>query len=113
MTKPVNNIQKGDFKFTSGIGNTSAVCSPISEAAYYYLSDSGATLAENSTIDNVIGYIKPELITFEYPLTLAEYEAIKAEPYGQIIVDGEACYIQEIIREVMTGMCEFKLIPKF
>lgn len=108
-----NNIQKKDFNFTSGTGNTSAICSPISLSGYYYL-DGGNTdlLSENESVNNVTGYLKPELITFEHPLTRTQFEDIKADPYGQIIVDGEACYVDEIIREVMTGMCEFKLIPK-
>lgn len=109
-----NNIQKSDFNFTSGTGNITAVCSPISEVGYYYL-DGGNTdlLAENESVNNVTGYLKAEIISFEYPLTKAEFDDIKADPYGIIVVDGEDCYLQEIVREVMTGMCEFKLIPKF
>lgn len=101
--------------FLSGSGNVASENTIFQNVNFFQNKDNAnfVKYAENTDINVANSFLKPELITFEYPLTLAEYEAIKAEPYGQIVVDGEACYVQEIIREVMTGMCEFKLIPKF
>lgn len=108
-----NSVQKKDFVFTSGTGNTSAVCSPIAEAGYYYLDGGNEDLLyETETISNVTGLLKPELIEFEYPLTLAEYKYILSDPYGIITVDSEDCYLQELIRKPLTGECQFKVIPK-
>ena len=101
--------------FLSGSGHIASENTIFENVSYFQNKDNAKFVkyAENSDINAVNSFLKPELISFEYPLTLAEYNDIKAEPYGQIVVDGEACYIDEIVREVMTGMCEFKLIPKF
>ena len=73
-----------DYKFTAGVGNVTAKGKPTVEAGYDYINDigAGAVITENSDIDYVEPHLKPELITFEYPLTKAQYDDIKAEPYG-------------------------------
>lgn len=109
-----SNITAAKNFFLSGTGDIDAANTFFEDTDYYQNTDNAsyAALSEKDDINRTDSIYKSELIEFEYPLTLAQYNDIKADPYGQIVVDGEACYIQEIVREVMTGMCEFKLIPK-
>ncbi len=73
---------------------------------------SGVVGVENESLMYVAPVLRPEIIEFAYPLTVSEFEDIKANPYGVIEVDGEECYIQEAQREFATGETNFKLIPK-
>lgn len=79
-----------------------------------YLDDSagGSSLTENEPLPKVESPLKAERIEFEYPLTLVQWEALKLAPYKIITVDGEDAYIDEVTREVTTGLAKFKLIPK-
>lgn len=104
-----------DFVLTSSTGNIKAGFAPITESGYEYLNDpfNGDSKSEYIDIyDNIETLLKPEIIEFEYPLSKDNYDAIKANPYGQIVVDGEVCYIQEVKRSIIDGMGEFSLIPK-
>ena len=79
-----------------------------------YLDDSagGLSLTENEPLPKVESQLKAERIEFEYPLTPSEWESLKLAPYKIITVDGEDAYIDEVTREVTTGLTKFKLIPK-
>lgn len=79
---------------------------------YRYDPLDGDVNAENSTISNEhIPIFKPEILSFEYPISREQYNTIKLNPYGTIVVDGENNYLSEIIYKPLTGLAEFKLIP--
>lgn len=86
------------------------------EIPYYNIEDSAPTLnglSENENINVGGQLLRPELLSFEYPICKADFQTIKENPYGRIIVDGETCFIKEIIRTPLTGLCELKLIPLY
>jgi hypothetical protein len=99
---------------TAGTGNVGAKGTINSAGGYNYLNDSanGLLLYENANVSKQTQLLKPEILSFEYPLTPAEIASVKADPYGIIEVDGEGCYLSEIIMQPLSGMCDFKLIPK-
>jgi hypothetical protein len=74
-------------------------------------SGEGEVIAENQEIGRKTPLLKPEILSFEYPFTFADYAAVLANPYGKIVVDGEACYIQKITPSLMKGTASFELIP--
>lgn len=55
---------------------------------------------------------KAETIEFTYPLSVAEYKKVKANPYGLIEVDGVLGWIKEFSYSFSDGEATFKLIPK-
>lgn len=66
-----------------------------------------------SSDDMIIPRIfKAETLSFTYPLTIAQYKAIKANPYGLIEVDGIQGWIKEFTYSFADGEATFKLIPK-
>lgn len=68
---------------------------------------------ENQPIESNRSIIKAETITFTYPISLAEYKSIKANPYGIVMVNGKPCWIKEVSYSFVDGEAEFKLIPKY
>ena len=56
--------------------------------------------------------IKAEELSITYPITLEQYQAIKQNPYGLVVVDGEECWIKEFTYDFNTSEAEFKLTPK-
>lgn len=55
---------------------------------------------------------KAEEVALTYPITLEQYQAIKQNPYGLVVVDGEECWIKEFTYDFNTSEAEFKLTPK-
>ncbi len=55
---------------------------------------------------------KAETIEFTYPLSVAQYKKVKANPYGLIEVDGVLGWIKEFTYSFADGEATFKLIPK-
>ena len=55
---------------------------------------------------------KAEEVSLTYPITLEQYQAIKQNPYGLVVVDGEECWIKEFTYDFNTSEAEFKLTPK-
>lgn len=55
---------------------------------------------------------KAEEVSITYPITLEQYQAIKQNPYGLVVVDGEECWIKEFTYDFNTSEAEFKLTPK-
>ncbi len=55
---------------------------------------------------------RAETIEFTYPLSVAEYKKVKANPYGLIEVDGVLGWIKEFSYSFSDGEATFKLIPK-
>jgi hypothetical protein len=108
------NSAKNTLAYTSGTGNVSAKGSvPDIVENNYYLQDSagGIVLTENQLIEKKAPLLKPEILSFEYPMTFEQYAAVLRNPHGKIIVDGEACYIQKITPSLMKGTAAFELIP--
>jgi hypothetical protein len=60
---------------------------------------------------NPIPKFKPELVEFEYPLTAAEFIAIRNNPSGLIEFNGEQGWIKEIEADLLEGTAKFTLIP--
>lgn len=69
-------------------------------------------IAENQPITYEQGSMKAESISFTYPLSVAEYRKVKANPYGLIEVDGVLGWIKEFTYSFADGEATFKLIPK-
>jgi hypothetical protein len=55
---------------------------------------------------------KAEEVSLTYPITLEQYQAIKQNPYGLVVVDEEECWIKEFTYDFNTSEAEFKLTPK-
>lgn len=55
---------------------------------------------------------KAEKLKFTYPLTMDQYKAIMADPYGLISIDGIEGWISEMQYSFSDGETEFTLIPK-
>ena len=73
----------------------------------------GATRSENATITNTRCKMKAETLKVEYPVTIAQYQTILANPMGLIVVDGEPCWIHKFIYDFNEGTGEFELTPKY
>ena len=53
-----------------------------------------------------------EKVYFEYPLEPFQLKAIKDNPYGRIVVDGEICYLSELEYQYKDGIAKFTVIPQ-
>lgn len=106
--------------FSTGKNNYDAVlqCNVTSgsviQARKNYLEDfaDGEAMKENQEMAYIAPLFKAETLSIKYPLTIAQYNAIKANPYGLIVVDGIQSWIKEFSYTFNTGEAEFKLIPK-
>jgi len=115
-------IINGAIKFVKGEGNTIFSCAKddVGCAEDY----NGVALAENDNIAwndvnalNISPIYLPETYSFEYPLTFAEFNIIKANPYGYVEFykdsdDIKQGYIMEMGYSMKTGMTKFELIKK-
>lgn len=114
----VNQWSTGQLIFTEGDGNyyASGILQddPIESRVLH--ESSTLTLADyaDSTITPIF---KNEHVKFKYPMGFADWQAISANPYGQIqynVSDGPWQYgwIQEVKYDLYNGMAEFILKPK-
>ncbi|PXV61186.1 hypothetical protein CLV62_12519 [Dysgonomonas alginatilytica] len=55
---------------------------------------------------------KPELISFQHPITRDDFNRIKSNPYGLIEFNGEYGWISEIEFDLLKCMADFTLIPR-
>ena len=80
----------------------------------YQLDNTGQVNTGVPSSDDVIipRVFKAETISFTYPLSVAEYKKVKANPYGLIEVDGVLGWIKEFTYSFADGEATFKLIPK-
>lgn len=104
------------LEFTAGTGNVEARGNPFifsPEVVPHYLEDIAGDVVcvENGDIQRIAPLLKPEKLSFKYPVTVEDYLRIMANPYGQIIVDGEVCYINKITANLLEGVADFELIP--
>ncbi len=80
----------------------------------YQLDNTGQVNTGIPSSDDVVipRVFKAETISFTYPLSVAEYKKVKANPYGLIEVDGVLGWIKEFTYSFADGEATFKLIPK-
>lgn len=108
--------------FTSGTGNYTAEGElPAADPCKL----ESAVLAENHDLykadfasDDYVPIYQPETIQFTYPLSIADYLAIKANPYGYILVqcgtgEYEKAFIKSIDFKLTKGEATFNLIKKW
>lgn len=107
------------FRMTTGKLNLDARATPINNSNYLsdnFLALGGdrATFRENSQIKRAYAspIVKPETIKIKYPVTVGEYKAIMANPYGIVRMDGDDYWIKEFQYSFVDGEAEFSLIPK-
>lgn len=83
---------------------------PIQSLRNFYTS---SPQAENDDITYTHAIFKAEKITFSYPLTIAQYKAVKANPYGLISANGLLGWILDFKYSFANGMADFTLIAKY
>ena len=104
------------FEITKGTVNYKAAFktpTPSSLQVVDYLDTVHTKLAEDAAIANGAPLMKCETLKVKYPISLNQYKAVLANPYGLIVVDGEKCWLKEMQYEFKTGTAEFTLIPKY
>lgn len=102
------------FELTKGTVNYKAAYkTPSPSPVVDYLDTVKTKLAEDAPIANGAPLMKAETLKIKYPLALDQFKAIKANPYGLIVVDGEKCWLKEMQYEFKTGLTELTLIPKY
>lgn len=110
--------------FSSGTGNINATGEIA--GAYPTCKLENSEKAENQDLHRTdfadtaeaIPIWAPEYITFKYPLSVKEYMALKANPYGYLSVqcgkDGyQKAFIQEIRYRLVDGQADFSLKMKY
>ncbi|MFN8299495.1 MAG: hypothetical protein U0T75_10335 [Chitinophagales bacterium] len=117
-----NNWADKQVLFSAGDGNYVAILD-LKENDCTIEQDGALLENGNISVDTVIyeNSIKPiytaERVTFEYPVSYAQYKTIKANPYGLI---GYQCgggdvqygYIEDFSYKPVQGIAEFTLRPK-
>jgi hypothetical protein len=63
--------------------------------------------------DDLLPKIRPESITFEYPMSLSDFKQIKANPYGYINHCDGSGFIQKVIYKPNDGKASFELRNKY
>jgi len=113
----------GSLFFMSGTGNTSAEglledgC--VYETGVLSEQEQEINIATLSDDNNGLPIYVLQLWEFEYPLTFAEYQAIRANPMGVISVrygqqeDFHDCYIRQIEYKPNQGLANFQLLPSY
>lgn len=106
------------FKFTSGEINYKSSFFPMPQYSGNIISlqifeDTGLKTTENDPITYLHAKYKAEKITFSYPLTIAQYEAVKVNPYGLISVNGMLGWILDFKYSFADGMADFTLLAKY
>jgi len=103
------------IKFVSGQGNFLAATrlSGLSQNIYENQDLSSQDLAGASGTNTINPILKPEIITFEYPMTRAEWKALKANPDGIVRVDGEDTWIKDVTYNFQKYTAKFDVIPKY
>lgn len=103
----INGVK--EFKFVTSTANSNA---SFSTRRGTLLSMASNPQAENADIKYTQGILTADLIELTYPISLEDYNRIKANPYGLVVVDGEECWIKEFQYDFNTSEADFKLIPK-
>ena len=69
------------------------------------------SLPENEIMEFIKTKFKSEIVEFTYPIAISQFNALRDNPYGIIIVNGEKCWLKEVTLKISTGECQFKVIP--
>ena len=106
-----------DLKFSTGTINYKAGFTTFAHDTYgfhflksYAESQDGHQM-ENENITQQRAKFINETIEVEYPISATQYQSILSNPYGQVIVIQEACWIKELTYTPTTGLAKFTLIP--
>lgn len=113
----------GELIFTNGEGNSIAIIellntlTCIDEVSGGLAENGNITLDDFTTPADNYPLFRPERVKFDYPVTYAQYVAIRANPYGLIEFqcgEGplEQGWIEDFQYKPYTGMGEFILKPK-
>jgi hypothetical protein len=108
------------IKFTSGEGNYKTITAESSNTSGDYnnqdLSGQQDIQWDSANVDETPLYI-PELIEFEYPISLQEFKLLRSNPYDYIEVSGDLGnykgYILDVAYTPRSGLTSFKLIRKW
>lgn len=104
-------MTKGTVNYKAEFG--SKYSTTVSPPYYtYYLNTPSQVIAEDEAISNSNPLFRAETLKIEYPITISQYQAIKRNPYGIIVVDGEKYWLKEMRFSFKNGKAEFTLIPK-
>lgn len=111
------------IKYLSGTRNTNAKAAPfthpdvakniegvIHKTRYTQTAYDGVVV-ENSDLEKKKSLLKPETLTFDYPIEREHWNILRLNPYGYISVDGEKCFLKSAKYNMKTGLTEFELIP--
>jgi len=105
------------FRFTSGEINYKSSFSVYSQYAYGKVGlaqyDGTSGMAENKDIDYIHAKFQAEKITFSCPISVEQYKAIKANPYGLVSVNGILGWIMDFKYKFEDGMADFTLLAKY
>lgn len=105
------------FKYTTGELNNHAafIVLPTYLNAQYSLQPfegSSFKMEESDSLAYTHAAFQAEKITFSYPLTIAQYKTVKANPYGLVSVNGKQGWITDFKYSFADGMADFTLIAK-
>jgi hypothetical protein len=81
------------------------------ERTTQYRQKSDVQTTENANITLVNPHLKAEILEFDYPISLAQFNQIRLNPYGYILVDDEKCYLKSVKYNFKTSLANFVLIP--
>ncbi len=110
---PVNTIPSYTYGEETGVAQNAENLTLRERYYKTYQDISNQMKGVESDGDLIIPRIfKAETIEFSYPLSVAEYKKVKANPYGLIEVDGVLGWIKEFTYSFVDGTATFKLIPK-
>ncbi len=74
---------------------------------------SATQMAENAPITYQHAKFKAEKITFSHPLTITQYQVVKANPYGLVSVNGVLGWILDFKYSFVDGTANFTLLAKY
>lgn len=114
-------IGQNIVRFTSGVGNYEAsgnlpAGDPCRLENKTLSENSDVSIADFEDISDAQPIYRPEIITFDYPLSIADYNNIKTNAYGYISVSCGSGYLQGYIRSLAykpaEGKAKFELIKR-
>lgn len=71
------------------------------------------TVAQHKTAIRFNPFLKAETMPVEYPVSKEEWNIIRSNPKGRVLVDGEITYIKELVYNPVEGIGKFLLIPSY
>jgi len=114
-------IGQNIVRFTSGVGNYEAsgnlpAGDPCRLENKTLAENNDVSIADFEDITDAQPIYRPEIITFDYPLSIADYNNIKTNAYGYISVSCGSGYLEGYIRSIeykpAEGKAKFELIKR-